>query len=590
MVCERLSRNSSRQALFAAGHSQSIAVQRQGKRRLLPAVVGASLALTVQSGWAFQFNTDSDWVVRWDNTVKYNLMVRVADQDKDILSDPSFGRVSDDADLNFDQGSIVSNRLDLVSEFDAVWRDKLGVRLSAAGWYDHAYSGKSDHPGLNKYYPDGPANTWGALSVKPGRYTDTTEDYHYLGGEVLDAFAFAQFELGQVSGNVRAGRHTVFWGNSLAVGGAVHGIAGSMTALDVGKALSVPGVDAQELFMPSSRLSTVLQLTNNMTLNAYWSLEFEENRLAQMGSYFSATEIVTDDAEFLVAVPGSSTGSPRFGLAKVGDETPDANDEWGINLQYYFDAWGLDASVTYLNYNDKLPHGIAGYQAFPPEELAPDALGLGEFKWIYKDDIDLFGISLNKEIAGFSMGLDLVRRENAPLPSDLLASAALTEEEFRAADSSNYTGPVGDTNHIILNGTYFLAPSRLYQGGSFAFEVTASWLDKVTENEEKLNPVLSADRVATSAQLLFSPQWFQVLRSTDLTMPMSVSYTIDGNAPISQGGDKGLGNASIGLDFLYNQLWSFTFKYNVLFGSYDNGGAGLLKDRDNVSFTIKRTF
>jgi hypothetical protein len=553
------------------------------------ALGAASLLLAGQSAWGFQFKTGSDWVVRWDNTVKYNLMVRVADQDKDILSDPAFGRVSDDADLNFAQGSIVSNRLDLVTEFDAVWRDRLGVRFSAAGWYDHAYSGKSDHPGLNKYYPGGPANTWGALSAKVGRYTDTTEEYHYLGGEVLDAFAFAQFELGEISGNFRGGRHTVFWGNSLAVGGATHGIAGSMTSLDLGKALSVPGIDAQELFMPSSKLSTVLQLTNNLTLNAYWSLEYQENRLAQMGSYFSATEIVTEDAEFLVARPGSAAGSPRFGLVKTGDETPDAKDEWGINLLYYFDAWALDASITYLNYNDKLPHGIAGYQGLP-DPLKPDAVGVGEFKWTYKDDIDLYGISLNKEIAGFSFGLDFVRRENAPLPSDLLASASLTPAQFDAADSSNYIGPVGDTNHVVLNGTYLLAPSRLYQGGSLLFEVTASWLDKVTENEEKLSANISEDRVATSAQLVFAPQWFQVLRSTDLTMPLSVAYTIDGNAPIAQGGDKGLGNASIGLDFLYNQLWNFTFRYNVFFGSYDNGGAGLLKDRDNVSFTIKRTF
>ena len=589
MVCERASRNRSQQTFSTACPSQSIAEQRQGNRRLFRAVVGASLALAVQSAGAFQFNTGSDWVVRWDNTVKYNLMVRVQDQDKDILSDPAFGRVSDDADLNFDQWSVVSNRLDLVTEFDAVWRDRLGVRFSAAGWYDHAYSGKSDHPGLNKYYPGGPANTWGALSAKVGRYTDTTEEYHYLGGEVLDAFAFAQFELGDVSGNFRGGRHTVFWGNSLFGGGATHGIAGSMTSLDLGKALSVPGIDAQELFMPSSRLSTVLQLTNNLTLNAYWSLEYQENRLAQLGSYFSATEIATEDAEFLVARPGSAAGSPRFGLVKTGDETPDAKDEWGLNLQYYFDAWALDASITYLNYNDKLPHGIAGYQGLP-DPLKPDAVGVGEFKWIYKDDIDLYGISLNKEIAGISVGLDFVRRENAPLPSDLLASASLTQAQFDAADSSNYIGPVGDTNHVILNGTYLLAPSKLYQGGSLLFEVTASWLDKVTENEEKLNANISEDRVATGAQLVFAPQWFQVLRSTDLTVPVSVAYTIDGNAPIAQGGDKGLGNASIGLDFLYNQLWNFTFRYNVFFGSYDNGAAGLLKDRDNVSFTIKRTF
>jgi hypothetical protein len=31
-------------------------------------------------------------------------------------------------------------------------------------------------------------------------------------------------------------------------------------------------------------------------------------------------------------------------------------------------------------------------------------------------------------------------------------------------------------------------------------------------------------------------------------------------------------------------------KYNAFFGSNDNGLLGLLTDRDNISFTVKRTF
>ena len=189
-----------------------------------------------------------------------------------------------------------------------------------------------------------------------------------------------------------------------------------------------------------------------------------------------------------------------------------------------------------------------------------------------------------------SMGLDLVYRQDTPLPSELRPSVLQSADVFAAADSDNYTGPVGDTAHIILNGLYVLPPTKLWQGGSLGMELTASWLDSVSENEELLNVNVREDRVATTGLLLFSPQWFQVLRSTDLTMPMSVGYTFNNHAPIAQGGDEGLGSASIGLDFLYNQVWNFTVKYNVYFGSVDNGSAGLLKDRDNVAFTVKRTF
>ena len=41
-------------------------------------------------------------------------------------------------------------------------------------------------------------------------------------GEFLDAFVFANFDAGDVPVNVKAGQHTVYWGDSLLLGGAIH--------------------------------------------------------------------------------------------------------------------------------------------------------------------------------------------------------------------------------------------------------------------------------------------------------------------------------------------------------------------------------
>src|SRR5689334_23519606 len=35
------------------------------------------------------------------------------------------------------------------------------------------------------------------------------------GGEILDAFAFAKFDIGDMPVNIKAGRHTVFWGEAM---------------------------------------------------------------------------------------------------------------------------------------------------------------------------------------------------------------------------------------------------------------------------------------------------------------------------------------------------------------------------------------
>ena len=71
---------------------------------------------------------------------------------------------------------------------------------------------------------------------------------------------------------------------------------------------------------------------------------------------------------------------------------------------------------------------------------------------------------------------------------------------------------------------------------------------------------------------------------------MSVSYGLNRPSPLRGGGDQSLGIASIGVAFDYQQVWNIDLKYNMFFGDQDRGSLGNLIDRDNVSFTVKRTF
>ena len=90
---------------------------------------------------------------------------------------------------------------------------------------------------------------------------------------------------------------------------------------------------------------------------------------------------------------------------------------------------------------------------------------------------------------------------------------------------------------------------------------------------------------------IFRPTWYQVRPGWDLSVPMSVGYTIDGEkAPMSFAGDEEAGAASIGLSVDINQAWKIDTAYNVRFGPVLAGIGGLLKDRDNISLTVKRTW
>src|SRR6185503_4625709 len=99
---------------------------------------------------------ESDWSVRFDNTVKGALMYRTQSADPALVDSfrllvPGVPASAFPQALNFNAGDdnfrrrgLVSKRVDLLTEFDAVYRKDYGLRFSAAAWYDVAYRGTTD--------------------------------------------------------------------------------------------------------------------------------------------------------------------------------------------------------------------------------------------------------------------------------------------------------------------------------------------------------------------------------------------------------------------------------------------------------------
>ncbi len=628
------------------------------KKKLL--ALSALTLISTQAG-AFEFkNAPDDFEIRWDNSFKFNLMSRVAKQDRDVYTPQGEehggeGRsngwwIADDSDLSVDRSGLglVSTRLDVVSELDIVWKQDFGFRISGAAWYDPQYK-DSDHPQDRRF-------TWAGESYDPGEYSEEAKDLHYFGGEVLDAFAFANFDIGDTALGIRAGRHTIYWGNSLLSLGAVSGIGGAMAPLDFAKALSVPGTEAKELFMPTTKISTVFQVTDNLTLNAYYGLEHRRYRLPETGTFFSPAEGLTENTEFITVPAGDPNSPTRTGFRGLDDQKEDK--EFGINIQYYVERWNLETSFIYLNYVDKNLHGLhagfdigqlgnvlagsdnalAGQAALllgiwnagcgAPDYPCPNAPGVnaeagtiayGSGRWLFKDDIDLFGISLAKEIAGVSVGADIVFRQNTGLAPELsaglqriynvppagegrfpLTGEQLVEQlpvssfipgDFSSYSSENYLGPVGDVWSVVINGVGFLKDNGWWEGGSWILETTFQMLDECTENCHLLDARVNEERVVSTIGGVFKPTWYQVAPGWDLSMPVSVAYTIDGEkSPFTFGGDEERGIGSIGAELLIDQAYTVSARYNVFFGPVRAGIGGLLKDRDNVSLTFKRTF
>ena len=311
--------------------------QRKPARR---AALACALPLAIQAAQAFEIDTgvpDLHW--RWDNTLKYSAAWRVQGRD-DNVSGPSAANLNpnlDDGDRNFHRG-MISNRVDLLSEMDVKYQN-VGARVSAAAWYDTIYNRANAN--------DSPA-TANPFSVPHDRFTNATRDLQGRKAEFLDSFVFGKFSPGDTMLNLRAGRFTQLYGESLFFGG--NGIAAAQTPVDIIKALSVPNSQFKEILMPVGQLSANWQVQPQLSLGAYYQFEWRASRLPASGSYFSFGDFPGDGGERLLAgaplIPGggpaaffrgNDLNARNSGQAGAQIKFKLADPEYGLYLARFHD-------------------------------------------------------------------------------------------------------------------------------------------------------------------------------------------------------------------------------------------------------------
>jgi hypothetical protein len=544
-------------------------------------------AVSWGSAGAVEIATDNpDVAVRWDNTIRANLARRVESRDSKIGN----SALSDEGDYLFNNGDFVAKRLDLLSEFDVVYKRRFGARVSGAAWYDAAYSGQS------KSNPNPPLVN--IPSYVGNQFSSTTKRfYEGPSGEILDAFVFGGADLGNVPVNAKLGRHTIYWGESLFLGGNLNSVAYAQNPLDLQKGFATPGTEAKELFRPLNQLSLQAQLTDTLSLAGQYALEWEAARYPEGGTYLGPVDFVFNgpDRQFLSAALGFAS--------RGGASEPRQAGDWGLSTRWspaFLDGGTFGA--YYRNFSDKLPQVLL-------TKAGPNNTSV--YNLIYVDHIELFGLSAAKNIAGISFGAEASMRHNTPLSSKVLGVVPGLPAPGETA------GPRGDTWHALLNAVGVVPKTPLFDTAAWAAEVTFAGWTKVRSGETLFNAIGYAPCAATATTpvkdkwdgcvtknyagiaLAFTPQWFQVYPGVDLSAPLTYAIGVKGNAPTTFAGNQGLGNYSIGIGADVLQKYRFDLKYIDFLGHYrDNGTAvtsqnGLntfLVDRGFVSLTFKATF
>jgi hypothetical protein len=565
---------------------------------------------------AFEFDTGiPDVSTRWDNTFRYNLANRMQSPDPAILASPN----NDDGDRNFRNG-IVTDRLDILSEFDFVFQKRYGFRLSGTAWYDDAYNHlENQNVSTSNHIVNG------APSLGLSDYTERY--YRGPSGELLDAFVFGNFNVGDVGINVKAGRYNVFWGEALL--NPIHALSYGQSSLDIGKLLATPGAEAKELFRPRQQVSAQIQATDTLSFAGQYYLSWNQVRYPESGSYLAPNDAVLGGGESLYI------GTNR--ALRGTDITPQKNGDWGLSARWSPEVLDATFGVYYRNTSDIQPQLIVvpGAAALPsatcsalgfkpisastcyinPSAASPAQLkqgNIGQYMASYASGIDIIGLSFTKQVLGVSVSADLNYRQNMPLtsvPVQVLpaALAGKVPGAITALPQEGDTaGARGNTWHLVTDFAGIVPQNKVFDTANYVVEFVWSTWDKVTQNPTAFTGASTytgidkPTKAFLGTQVNFTPTWYQVLPGIDLSAPLSWSMGLVGNSAVTFGGNKGNGNFGIGLGADVQQKYRFDLKYVGYVGriatnaadqvTSSAGLASLLRDRDYLALTFKTTF
>ena len=528
-------------------------------------------------GHAASWDVGEDLTLKWANTARYAANFRVADQDAKLLGHPNL----DDGDRNFDRG-LVSNRIELYTELDAVSRRGFGARVSAVGWYDTVYNGDNDNPGF----------AGGAFPSHTSRgfdeFPNATRDQHGRKAEVRDAFVFGNLALGGRRLTVRAGQHALLWGESLFFAG--NAIAGAQGTFDITRLLDDPTAEAKEFVLPVPQVSAQFDVTNAITLGAYYQFGHEPNRLPATGSYFSVSDIIGRGAERLLLGPVSAPLSSDLEARNSG--------QYGAQLRWRVAE--TDLGFYALRFHDKDPQTVMQLgQPFGP--LGP--VMPVSFYRAFHEDSKAYGLSANRTFDAWNVGFEAsLRKDQALATSQAADPSGLAPPGFIPVNDNkdNPAYAVGDTAHVNLSTIWSVPAIEMVPEATLVGELAWNRLLDCKKSCAALDPNASRDSISLRA--VFTPTYRQVLPGLDLSVPFGVGYTPKGSRsslnaaafPPENGGD-----VTIGLRGLYLNTWNVSLAYTNFFGPADtfldpaNNAFTYQQaraDRDFVSLTVRVGF
>ncbi|WP_395502753.1 DUF1302 domain-containing protein [Ectopseudomonas mendocina] len=411
---------------------------------------------------------------QFDSSLSVGASWSTSKANKDLIGVNNGGRglsqTSDDGHLNFKRGETFSKIFKGIHDLELKYGDT-GVFVRGKYWYDFELKDEG-------------------REFKDISDSNRKEGAKSSGAEILDAFIYHNYTIGNQPGSVRLGKQVVSWGESTFIQNGINAI----NPVDVA-AFRRPGAEVKEGLIPVNMFYIAQSLTDNLSMEAFYQLEWDQTVVDNCGTFFSQADIVADgcdnnlavlssgesvyDAVYATAIglgapPAVAAAQAEGAIAllesrgvnfssegvivpRYGDKDARDDGQWGLAFRYLFEPLDTEFGAYFMNYHSRAPifSGVAPTGAnlvgLPSPTMAPLVLAAnGGYFMEYPEDIRLYGLSFSTTLpTGTAWQGEISYRPNAPVQlnsTDILYAGLQTLPGF------GNISPLGPDAEGLLHG------------------------------------------------------------------------------------------------------------------------------------------
>lgn len=493
------------------------------RKALWLSVVSASVVLISNPALAFQlpFDDGSDFSGNLDITVGYATAIRAEDRQ----SDPNALGQNELSELRTPKkGDRFSNVYSAIIDLDIDWKN-MGLVLSGAYQYDtEIMDGDSVYP-LSTSLLGGPG------VGLPANWTRAAEDHAGNTFDLLDAYLYGTFELGDNPIEVRLGKQVINWGEGLFF---LDGVS-AQTPVNINK-LTTPGTELKQAFVGTNALYGQIGIGNEGSLSAYYQTEWQRSEMPIAGTQYGVDPLYRGNSEPILG-SGGLLGFPQDVAYADYEKKPDDAGQWGISYRDVI-ADNFEFGLYYSRYHEKLAFFESTTDLIAVTATAGAACSFTSLfcaRHFWPEDIDMFGVSLATTIGDIAVAGELAFRPDRPLVNLNRGIGAFgafpASQGVSEHDTLNFSVNalwIGGGGILGLDSQQVLAQFGVDHISGDTQTVTVH--QSVTRNKSnRLAPsTQTADNTSYGVAGEWTGTWFSVFPATDLSLKVFIQHDIEG--------------------------------------------------------------